>query len=73
VETQAADRAHRIGQTRPVFVYRLVAEGTVEERILELQDRKRDLAEAVLDAGTVDGDAEGPPVDAEALRALLGA
>ncbi len=70
VETQAADRAHRIGQTRPVFVYRLVAEGTVEERILELQDRKRDLAEAVLDAGS---GGDGGSVDAEALRALLDA
>lgn len=69
VEAQAADRAHRIGQTRPVFVYRLVAEGTVEERILELQDRKRDLAEAVLNGG--DGEGAAGTVDAEALRALL--
>ncbi|MDG1483553.1 MAG: DEAD/DEAH box helicase [Myxococcota bacterium] len=48
VEDQAADRAHRIGQDRPVIVYRLVAEGTVEERILQLQDRKRALAEAAV-------------------------
>lgn len=48
VEDQAADRAHRIGQTRPVMVYRLVAEGTVEERILKLQERKRALAEAAV-------------------------
>jgi len=48
VEDQAADRAHRIGQERPVMVYRLVAEGTVEERILALQARKRGLAEAAL-------------------------
>ena len=48
VEEQAADRAHRIGQDKPVFVYRLVTEGTVEERILELQDRKRALADAAL-------------------------
>jgi superfamily II DNA or RNA helicase len=48
VEEQAADRAHRIGQDRPVSVYRLVARETVEERILELQDRKRELAEAAL-------------------------
>lgn len=48
VEEQAADRAHRIGQDKPVFVYRLVAEDTVEERILELQDRKRALADAAL-------------------------
>ena len=48
VEEQAADRAHRIGQDKPVFVYRLVAEETVEERILELQERKRALADAAL-------------------------
>ena len=45
VEDQAADRAHRIGQDRPVMVHRLVAEDTVEERILALQERKRALAE----------------------------
>ena len=48
VEEQAADRAHRIGQDRPVSVYRLVARETVEERILALQDRKRALAQAAL-------------------------
>jgi SNF2 family DNA or RNA helicase len=48
VEDQAADRAHRIGQDKPVVVYRLVAEDTVEERILVLQARKRQLAEAAL-------------------------
>lgn len=51
VEAQAADRVHRIGQERPVFVYRLVAQGTVEERILQLQDKKRALFEAALDGG----------------------
>jgi SNF2 family DNA or RNA helicase len=50
-EDQAADRAHRIGQERPVLVHRLVAEGTVEERILALQARKRALAEAALGEG----------------------
>ena len=50
-EDQAADRAHRIGQEKPVLVTRLVAEGTVEERILELQERKRALAEAALGPG----------------------
>ncbi len=49
VEDQATDRAHRIGQDRPVVATRLVAEGTVEERILELQARKRSLANAALD------------------------
>lgn len=48
VEDQAADRTHRIGQDKPVMVYRLVATNTVEERILELQDRKRSLADAAL-------------------------
>jgi superfamily II DNA or RNA helicase len=48
VEAQAADRAHRIGQDKPVFVYRLVSQGTVEERILTLQDKKRALFEAAL-------------------------
>ena len=52
VEDQAADRAHRIGQDKPVMVYRMVARDTVEERILELQARKRQLADAALaDAG----------------------
>jgi superfamily II DNA or RNA helicase len=51
VEDQASDRAHRIGQTRPVTVYRLVAKGTIEERILALHRTKRDLADRVL-AGT---------------------
>jgi SNF2 family DNA or RNA helicase len=48
VEDQAADRAHRIGQERPVMIHRLVANGTVEERILALQGEKRALAEAAL-------------------------
>jgi superfamily II DNA or RNA helicase len=48
VEDQAADRAHRIGQERPVSVYRLVAKDTVEEGILRLQERKRAVADAAL-------------------------
>ena len=48
VEAQAIDRAHRIGQERPVFAYRLIAENTVEEKILDLQRSKRELADAIL-------------------------
>ncbi|SHI60261.1 DEAD/DEAH box helicase [Streptomyces sp. 3214.6] len=51
VEAQATDRAYRIGQTRPVQVHRLIAEGTIEDRIADMLRRKRDLAEAVLGAG----------------------
>ena len=51
VEAQAIDRAHRIGQTREVFAYRLVAGDTIEGKILELQQRKRAVAEAILSAG----------------------
>jgi superfamily II DNA or RNA helicase len=50
VEMQAMDRAHRIGQTRQVFVYRLIAQGTVEEKVLELQQTKRELADAIITA-----------------------
>ncbi|WP_042690717.1 DEAD/DEAH box helicase [Azospirillum sp. B506] len=49
VEDQATDRAHRIGQDKPVFVYKLVTTGTVEERMVQLQERKRRLGEAVYD------------------------
>jgi len=48
VEAQAIDRTHRIGQTKPVFAYRLICEDTVEQRILELQQKKRDLADAIV-------------------------
>jgi len=50
VEMQAVDRAHRIGQTRTVFAYRLIARDTVEEKVLELQNTKRDLAQAIITA-----------------------
>lgn len=48
VEAQASARIHRIGQEKPVFIYKLVAEGTIESRILELQDEKRNLANSLL-------------------------
>ncbi|MFI5863667.1 DEAD/DEAH box helicase [Streptomyces sp. NPDC051546] len=51
VEEQATDRAYRIGQTQPVQVHRIIAEGTVEDRIAELLQRKRALADAVLAGG----------------------
>ncbi len=50
-QAQATDRAHRIGQTKPVFVYDLIAAGSVEERMLSLQKHKRLLASAILDRG----------------------
>jgi superfamily II DNA or RNA helicase len=49
-EAQAVDRTHRIGQQRHVFAYRLIAKDTVEERVLELQQRKRELADAIITA-----------------------
>jgi SNF2 family DNA or RNA helicase len=47
-ENQATDRAHRIGQMKPIFVHKLVCSGTIEERILELQQQKAALVEALL-------------------------
>jgi superfamily II DNA or RNA helicase len=65
-EDQASDRAHRIGQTRPVTIYRLVAKGTVEEQIVALHHRKRELAEQLLQ----DADQAGA-LDVDALLELL--
>ena len=50
IEAQAIDRAHRIGQTRKVFAYRLIAKDTVEEKVLELQKTKKDLADSIINA-----------------------
>jgi hypothetical protein len=51
VEAQAIDRAHRIGQTRPVIAYRIIAQDTVEEKVLKLQQSKRELADAIINGG----------------------
>ena len=50
IEAQAIDRSHRIGQSRHVFAYRIIARDTVEEKILELQKMKRELADAIITA-----------------------
>ncbi len=67
VEAQAIDRAHRIGQTQPVFAYRMIARGTVEEKILDLQASKRKLVEAVLGGE----EHSMPSLTADDLRMLL--
>ncbi len=68
VEEQAADRAHRIGQDRPVMVYRMVAKDTVEERVLDLQRRKREIADAALAGGA---QTLGATITREDILALL--
>ncbi|KAK6344981.1 hypothetical protein TWF718_006926 [Orbilia javanica] len=55
VEEQAIDRAHRIGQERPVFVHRLIIENTVEDRILTLQEQKREIISAAMDEDAIKG------------------
>ena len=67
VEAQASDRAHRIGQTKSVFVYKLIATETVEERILELQQRKAELASIAFQEGG------GMAFNAEDIDFLFGA
>ncbi|MGJ0534806.1 MAG: DEAD/DEAH box helicase [Methylocystis sp.] len=66
VEDQASDRAHRMGQQRPVTIYRLVTEHTIEEQIVALHGRKRDLADSLLQGGELSA-----KLDAEALLQLL--
>jgi len=68
-EAQAIDRAHRIGQSRPVTVYRLVSAGTIEEKVIALQERKRDLFQRVVD----DGGSLSGAITADDVRDLLGA
>jgi SNF2 family DNA or RNA helicase len=66
VEDQATDRAHRIGQEKPVMVYRIVAQNTIEEEILRLHDTKRDLV-----AGVLDGTHSAAKLSTEDLIAML--
>lgn len=66
VEDQASDRAHRIGQKRPVTIYRMVARGTIEEKILDLHKHKRDLAD-----GLLTGASAGGKMSAEDLLSLI--
>lgn len=66
VEDQASDRAHRMGQTQPVTVYRLVCAETVEEKIVALHGEKRALADSLLS-----GQSQAGPLDIESLRNLL--
>ncbi len=68
VERQAMDRTHRIGQSMPVFVHRLVAAGTVEERILDMQARKQALADALFDE---EGGAASAVLDEATLQDLF--
>jgi len=55
VEDQASDRAHRIGQTRPVTIYRLVTKGTIESKIVKLHQQKRELANSLLEGSQMSG------------------
>jgi superfamily II DNA or RNA helicase len=66
VEDQASDRAHRIGQLRPVTIYRLVGKNTIEEKIVQLHGQKRDLADSLLEGTDVSG-----KISTEALLNLL--
>ncbi len=70
VEAQAIDRAHRIGQNKPVFAYRMIARDTVEEKILELQRSKRKIASAILDE-EADAGQSLRDLTADDLRMLL--
>ncbi|MDY0975958.1 DEAD/DEAH box helicase [Massilia sp. CFBP9012] len=71
VEDQASDRAHRMGQLRPVTIYRLVARGTIEEGIVDLHRHKRDLADSLLE-GTEMAARMSPGDMLEMLKAGLG-
>jgi SNF2 family DNA or RNA helicase len=66
VEDQASDRAHRIGQERPVTIYRLVATNTIEEKIVDLHRHKRDLADSLLEGADA-----GARLTVEDMMALM--
>ena len=68
VEAQAIDRSHRIGQDKPVFIYRLMVSGSVEEKMLAMQNRKRALAKGIYAAKK---DGETPLLDTETLQSLF--
>ncbi|MGP5018824.1 MULTISPECIES: helicase-related protein [Vreelandella] len=70
VEAQATGRAHRMGQQNPVFVYKLMCVGTVEERIHDLQSRKAALAASILEGGA-ERQSNGPLFDEEDLALLF--
>ena len=67
-EAQAIDRIHRIGQKNPVFAYRIIARGTVEEKILELQEQKRGLADSIMNGA----DEEARTITVKDLEVLIG-
>ena len=67
VEAQAIDRTHRIGQTRNVMVYRLIARDTIEEKVMALKERKAELFASVMD----EGDSFGGKLDADDIRGLF--
>jgi SNF2 family DNA or RNA helicase len=71
VEEQATARAHRIGQDKPVFVYKLMTQGTVEEKILALQNRKRGLADQLMKQGGSAGEGGGHLLTAGDLDVLF--
>ncbi len=73
VEDQASDRAHRIGQTKSVFVYKMIAADTVEERILELQARKAELAAIAFSEGEAGEGGDLAGIDANDIDFLFGA